>query len=348
MPTRESDSLSAAIAATDAELFASALGNEAAVHDDTDDRSLEQQDDGLEGKVEDEGKEVEAAADDAVSDGEQIEAEGPKKDPLTGQFVKADTAEPPKDGKGEPRIPPGRLRETTERAKAAETALAAERAAREEDKRERDAIRAQMELLSRQIAQGHRAEPPKPKADAPARPDKFADPEGYDLWVENQIAAARNETRDDFSRRLVNMNLASTRDAQPEKFDTAYRDLITAINNGEPEAELARQRVMTSVNPGGELLRWHRSRETLRRVGDNPEVYEQKLRDETRAALLADPEFRKEILAFEVSNGTQPRHVTRLPAAMKSLNGASGSGHLAEGDPEDTSDQGLFNSALAR
>lgn len=356
------DPVAAAVAATDAELFHAALNGDESVHDDTDDRSLEQQDDGLEGAVEDVGEEeeVEAAADDAEGEGE-VEGDAkpkPVKDPKTGQFVKKDAeaeaeeAEVAGPSKGEQtgRVPPARLREETARARAAEAERDALKAAREDDRREREAIKAQMDLLARQVMQRQQPQTQQPKVEAPQRPDMFADPDGYNAWVENQIARVRSETSEDYSKRLINMNLAHTREVHGEKFDAAYQEIISAAQ-AEPEARIAIQKIWHSDNPGGELLRWHRDRVTLREVGGDPESYKQKLRDETRAALLADPEFRKEMLAglradASGNGAVAPRHVTRVPTNLRSLNSASGSSHVTDQEPDDGSDDALFQHAL--
>lgn len=368
MAKGESDALSAALAATDAELFATALGHETAVHDDTNDRGLEQQDRSLEGKVEHDGEaadEVEAADGEAAEvdqtevaakDGDKAdETGGPKRD-ADGKFVKADAEAPAKEAdKADPkdgRVPSAVVRESNEKRRAAEAERDALKAAREDDKREREALKAQVELLGRQFAQRQAPEPAKPEASQ--RPDKFADPEGYDTWVEQQIAAARNETREDFSRRLVNMNLANTREVHGEKFDAAYQGILTAAQT-EPEARLAIQKIWHSDNPGAELLRWHRDRETLREVGADPVAYRKKVADETRAALLADPDFRKEMLAGlkaeaggnGVNGNGAARHVIRVPTkTIPSLNGASGSAQAADTTFDDASEDGFFNRAL--
>lgn len=364
------DAVTAAIAATDAELFASALGGESAVHDDTNDRSLEQQDDGLEGQVENVGEdetevETEAAAEGEEGDGEtEIEAKdkdegadkGPSKDPKTGKFVKADAKEKPEgetDGEAKPEkgglVPPARLREATEKTKAAEAKLA------ESDKRFSE-LSNKFDVVLRQLELSRQPQPqPAAKTEAAARPDKFADPDGYDKWVEDRIASVRNETSEDFTKRLINMNLANTRETHGEKFDAAYQAIVTAAEV-DPEARNSIQRIWNSANPGAELMRWHRNRETLQRVGGDPEAYEQKLRDDTRAALLADPEFRKEIIASLKEeaggkNGGIPRHVVRAAAPARqipSLNGASGSSHLSDQTFDDQSDEGFFERALQR
>lgn len=364
---REDIELSEAVDATEKELFAAALGDEPAVHDDTGDQSIEHPDRGLEGDPEDlgDGTEVEAAPegdDGEVAEGDEpiLDDKAPKKDPDTGKFVKSDTAPNTKEP------PPGRFREVSARAKAAEAERETIKAERDainaqlaDERKGREALAAQLELLSRQVTQRQQSEQPKPAPVVlPPRPDKFADPDGYDKWVEDTIERRAVAAQEEYSRRLVNMNLEMTRDAHGEKFVTAYNAIIDASQQ-DPEARIAINKALASPNAGREIMHWHAARETLREVGPDPAAYRKKVADETRAALLADPEFRKEILAglkdeAAGRGNAAPRNVIRGPiragTTIPSLNGANGAAHLAELNQaafDDPSDEGAFNRALS-
>lgn len=368
--TREDIELSEAVDATEKELFAAALGDEPAVHDDTGDQSIEHPDRGLEGDPEDLGgdAEVEAApeGDEAgeATEGDEAAADdkGPKKDPETGKFVKADPA--PAQNSKEP--PPGRFREVSARAKAAEADREAIKAERDainaqlaEERKGREALAAQLELLSRQVTQRQQAEQPKPaKAEPPPRPDKFADPEGYDKWVEDTIDRRVNAVREAQEHRFVEANLQDARETHGEKFQAAYVGIIQASEE-EPEARIAITKALASPNPARAIMQWHAQRETLREVGGDPAAYRKKIADDTRAALLADPEFRKEILAglkdeAAGRGNAAPRNVIRGPiragTTIPSLNGANGAASLGELNQaafDDPSDEGAFNRALS-
>lgn len=368
------DAVTAAIAATDAELFASALGNEAAVHDDTNDRSLEQQDDGLEGKVEDLGEdtevETEAAAEDAAGDGKaEVEAadegadKGPKKDPATGKFVRAegDAAKDDKADKG--LVPSHVVREKTAQVKAAEErATAAEARVAEADRRLAE-VNGKLDLLSRQFEDSRKPPVVADKKEALVRPDKFADPDGYDKWVEDTIARAvgevkreAQETQDAYTKRVVNMNLAATHEVHKEKFEQAYQAILEDAPKN-PETKIAIQRIWNSDNPGAELMKWHRRQTLLRDFGDDPEAEIQKRIEAALEIKLKDPEFRKQYIAGlrsdasgQNTNGAA-RHVTRaaVPARqIPSLNGASGSAQLSDTTFDDQSDDAFFERALQR
>jgi hypothetical protein len=368
--------LSEAVEATEKELFAAAIGGDPAVHDDTGDQSIEHPDRGLEGDPEDlredgDETEIEAAPEGDVpakgdeaneaADDKERQKEGRKKDPKTGQFVKA-AEDDAAAGDGVPQkgsVPPARLREATarakaaeERAKAAETEREAARAEREQERQERIAIKAQMDLLVHQ--QALREQPQRRQETQPdVEPDMFAEPDAWRAWNRRQTVAMVNEVRQQEAHARVNMNLELTRDTHGDKFDAAYHAIIQASQQ-EPEARIAINKALASPNPGREIMRWHRERETLREVGSDPTAFRQKIAEETRAKLLADPDFRKEILARLREEGKGASHVIRAPiparTTIPSLNGANGSAtlnDLTQAALDDPSDEGAFNRALS-
>ena len=103
-------------------------------------------------------------------------------------------------------------------------------------------------------------------------------------------------------------------------------EAIKQLDPRNPDNMVTVQRLLRSPNPGEAFVQWHKRNETLREVGDDPAKSREKVAADTRAALLADPEFRKQIIAdlqAEANGGTtgKPNTITRLP---RSLNGAPG------------------------
>lgn len=365
MPKRESEELSEAMAATDRELFAAALGDEPAVHDDSGDTSLEHPDKGLEGDPEDIGEEAELEAD---AGEEKSEAdEKPQRDPKTGQFAKTDDEkapkviepeeQPDKDG----RVPSHVVRKKTEQVRAAESREAAANARLEEERNERANLRAQLDAVSREI-QTLRQPPQKVEPKADPEPDMFADPDGWRAWNQRQtiavITAAEERAQarvTEIEHRIIGQSFDAARSADEKSFDAGFNSLMAGVKSGHPEALLVRQRVFASVNPGAELLRWQRGQELLNEFGSDPAAAMQKRIDDALEAKLSDPEFRKKYVAGlkeDANVGGTPRHITR-PAfkAIPSLNGSRGAASLT--DPalqeifDDPSDEGAFNRALS-
>lgn len=354
------DPVSAAIAATERELMDEALGDEN-LDTDASDRSLEQKRDGLEGDVEGdfEGDQPEVQAKDGDADeadadkGEDGEGheDGDEARDDKGRFVKKDAKQGDADtGTTRKEVPPARLREESTARRAAEErakAVEAERdTARQQLAEQQRAYDAKMDLVLRQLQMQQQPQnQQQPKANQ--EPDMFADPEGWRAWNQQQTMQALAQVREESVRNVTNMNLAFTQDRYGEKFDAAYQAIIQAAQV-DPGAKLEIQRALNSPNPGAAIMRWHRDRETLNLVGSDPEAYRKKVADETRAALLADPEFRKEMLAGLRSEGANgnARHVTRLPKQIPSLNGASGAGRN-ERVVGSGSEQELYDDAFA-
>jgi hypothetical protein len=342
MKTVEEQMVSDAIAATEKEIFAEAIG---APEADTDvgeqgDRSLEEMGNGLEGQHEDD----EAADDtDADADGDDEAETGddkPKRDEKTGQFKPK--AEGEKDGKQPAKVeaddtadktgkvPPGRLREEAERRRVAEEALAAERAEKETIKGEVSALNKRLDDLMTAVASGKLAQPqaqPQKQAaeeDDP-RPDMFADPEAYEAWQDRRLARAVGQVQQTHEINRVEMSMQIAHEKHGKAFNEAYSAVINLDTRNPRNVQTVRE-IMASSNPGRALMQWHNQRKTLAEVGDDPAKYREKVAAETRAELMKDPEFRKQLLdelraGASGGDGGKPRTVIR---GTPSLNGARG------------------------
>ncbi|WP_340054580.1 hypothetical protein, partial [Pseudomonas sp. JAI120] len=105
-----------------------------------------------------------------------------------------------------------------------------------------------------------------------------------------------------------------------------------------------------SPNPGEELVRWHRRSTALARFGDDPDAAEARIREETRQALLKDPEFRKQLIADlrqEASTGENgaPRTTTRLPKSIARAGGSNIGVERMDHSAQDNSDQSVADAA---
>lgn len=370
MAEKEIDVLGDAIANTERGLFEEATGKTASSRrgDGPVDRSLEDVGDGLEGQVEDdqaeEGETEEAEADgdteaDSDDKGEdrddkgRFKAKSEDKEEEPDAKAEADTEEEPAP-KPKGAIPPGRLREQTERAAAAEArAKAAEdalKAAREETEKRFSELNAKFEGFTLANRQQQQPKPEPAKVETPPKPDMFADPEGYDKWVQDRVTERIAATEQKFESILVERSMASAHGLHKEAFEKAYQ-AVTALDRSDPSARATVQRIWKSPDPGAALMNWHREQETLREVGTDPAKYRENIAKETREALMKDPEFRKQLLAdlradANGSNGGQARTTTRLPKALSDVAGGK-SAHRDDATPLEDSDEAHFNSAFA-
>ena len=343
----EVDAIGQAIIGTEKEIAGDAWGNEDTdALDDTGNRALEAIGEGLEGQVEDD--------DDAEGDGTETETEAEGEEGETEGEAEADgTTVPAEAAREQPegRVPPSRYREAAERARLAEAerdTLRQQLEARVANP-ELETLKAQVSTLT-QLLQGKQqpqavVEPTQPKK----APDIFEDPQGFTDYITQQVQSAVGSVRTDLRQSAVATSFELAHIRHQDAFPKAM-DAINKLNPASPEDRAVVQRIYSSPNPGEALVSWHNRHEALSRVGNDPAAYEARIREETRQALLNDPEFKKQLLADmrgEALRGDdgQPRTTTRLP---KSLSRAGGSNlGVQRSDPRggDDSDQAVAESA---
>jgi hypothetical protein len=334
MAKAEDDILRDAIIGTEREIAASAFDREEDPPSDGD-RSLESMGTGLEGQHEPEDEDEADKEPDAdePDDGTDDDAH-PKDEPENPDAVEAKDkpSEPDKEpDKTEPqgRVPAGRLREEAERARAAI-------AERDTLKAERDAeraanVRAVAELnakLEGVLAAMQKAQQPTaPPAEKPKDPELFEDPVAYAnsiKWdVKSEIAAFKREMRD----REVNASLEAARTRHGQVFEDAF-GALKGLDFRNPDNAALLKRMEAAPNPGETVVSWHKRNQAIRTVGDDIAAYNARIAKETREALAADPEFRKELIASlrgdaETGDNGRPRTAVRLPGSLARAPGSN-------------------------
>lgn len=349
--------ISNAIIETEKEIAGAAWGDEETeAADPTGDRSLESLGEGLEGQHEDEEAEGSEEAEGEESEGEDGEDEGEGEDaeeqPLAAS-QKADGEPKPEGQQDAPRgrVPAGRLREANEAKRNAEAALEAERNARAEDGKKLAALEAQMatltQLLSRQ--QQPQATREAPKAEAPAVPDIFENPQGFVEHITNQIRSEMGGVRQDLQRQSVETSFRIAHVKHGDAFPKAM-EAINKLDANNPDDRVTVQRIYNSPDPGEALVSWHKRNETLARVGNDPAAYEARIRQETQEALMKDPEFRKQLLASlrseaQQGNDGRPNTTIRLPTSVGRAAGSNLGATREHYGAMDDSDQAVADSA---
>lgn len=279
--------ISEAIGETEQEIFDSAFDN--APDDNDGDTSLEEMDsdDVIDDDLDDsESEEVE-------DDAEEAEEE-PEQDAEEQDTREADNEADRAPSRG---VPSSRLREEANARRAAEAE------ARE--------LRARIDALERTQRQPYQQ--PQPQQAPPQGPDMFADPEGWAAHERGRIMQEINNQR-------FNASLAEAAEQHGDRFQEAFRAVSGLPNT--PENVAIAHRIYNAPNPGRELMRWHDQQNLIKDIGNDPIAFRQKMRED----LMADPEFRQQVIASMRGEATSQRRTqTQLPP---SLNGASGgSGH---------------------
>jgi hypothetical protein len=333
--------ISAAVANTEAEIMAEALGDEEP--EDDADTSLEQMTDGLgEDELETDADDEEAPQQgqqkqpqrEAKPQGEAEDEEEPEDEPEEGE-TEGEEAQPD-DRRGF--IPPPVLREQRQRARAAE-----ERAERVE--RELAELRGQMAAMQNmQPRRQQEEQQPDPE------PDMIVEPARWREWYDRQT--------DQRVERLVQQRMGSFRQEQQERdstrintafnelangprgfeFNAAYQALI-AQDPRDPRARSVVQRIYNSADPGAALYDWWEDNgaEDFRANVAEQLGMEYQREDQDEAPRRGNPPQR------------QARQVYRQPV---SLNSARGGGNRSQNDRDprsfDDSESSVFDYATSR
>jgi hypothetical protein len=344
MAIREVDAITDAIIETEREIAGDPWGQEDTERDTSGDTSLEDMGEGLEGQQEPEDED-EPEGDEPEGE-EETEGEGETEPAIAakpGEAAKPDVVAPTERNL----VPPGKLREANEARRALEVELDALKAelAKGSD------TRAQLDLLTREIAalKAPRVEPRVEPAVVKKAPDMFEDPEGFANYIQDGFRSELAKRDDAMDRLRVGNSMAVAHVQHKDTFEKAYAAL-QELKPDNPDDFAAGRRIVTSPNPGEALVGWYKDRTARAEVGNDLEAYKERLRTETREALMKDPEFKKQLIAElrgDAARGDdgKPRTITRVP---RSLNGAAGSNlGLNRGDPRgsDDSDQGIAESA---
>ena len=337
--------LDAAMIATDREIAAEAWGKEADDLDDSGDRSLEEMGDGLEGQHEDDDEIGEEAGDETGEEtgdetGEEAETgdqTGKEQVAKAGEQETKPAAKPGekpgevaeiKPAKPEGRVPAGVHRERIRAAEAERDELKAQlESEKATARKEFDELKAQFQgvlaVLQRQQPPQQQQESPKPEI----VPDLFEDPKGF-LDHLNRGFQTELQRRDQMLDGLrVENSMQIAHAIHKDVFTQAFA-AIQKLNPQDPDSQMTVRRIYASPNPGEALVDWHKRNETLREVGNDPAAFKEKVARETREALMADPEFRRQLLAelhAEASGGDngKPRTITRLPKSLNNIAGGA-------------------------
>lgn len=229
--------------------------------------------------------------------------------------------DPPANSPPEPAIPPARLREEAEARRAAERRIA-------ELEGQLTAFRSQ------------KPADPAPRVDPVDR--VLSDPTGF----------VREEAKtlvDPFDQRMSQLTeFYSQRDAirdhGREKVAEAFQALDRAANNGDPDAIATVSRVRQSLDPYGDIVRWHQNAATLAETKGDLAAYRQRVLDEA----MKDPDYVRKVVEASRQAAHQAGNVVTRPtvSAPPSLNKV-GSAALPE-NMEDVSDAELFSSTTRR
>lgn len=345
--------LGQAVANTESEIFRSAMDMSEPDEAEEGDRSREEMGEGLEGQheaslAEDESDEAEGEEGEA-----EAETDGEEQPQVTEPKGKTEPDAPQRDDTGK-FVPRSRLTEETNKRREIEDARKADT---DRHAAEIAALNRRFdEMLSRPQPAVPVAAKVEPAAPA-AKPDMFTDPDKYERWVLDQARTnAAQEMGKIVTERMVTASMAEAHEQHGDEFVKAYESLtginpvtnqvVRQIDRADPVRQAEINRIVTAPNPGRALMKWQSQQATLARVGADPAKFEESIRNETREALMKDPEFRKQILAdlkseAATADNGRPRSVTRFPKSLTDVSGGQ-SAQLRNPSDYDDSEEGAF------
>jgi hypothetical protein len=128
---------------------------------------------------------------------------------------------------------------------------------------------------------------PQQNAPQPQAPDFFADPEGAvrAMIAEHvqPLAAHQGRMTEQMSQQFAVQNHGA------EAVQAAYAELENRIAVNPTAARGEYQRIMSSGNPWGELVKWHKNETALKEIGNDPVAYRERLKAELLEEMKGQP-----------------------------------------------------------
>ena len=348
----EKDILATAMIETEKEIFGEGFDKEEMTLDETGDTSLEAMGEGLEGQhePEDEDDEDSEAEEGQEDDEAKVKAEAEAKAETEGKKEPEAKEEPSREG----RVPAGRLREQTEKVRAAEVERDALKAqleqARAESRKELDAINAKFDGVLAAMRQQQPVQQTAPEAKAEEPPDLFEDPKGFAEYMQRGFQTELQRRDRAMEEMRVENSLQIAHSRYGEVFTNAM-ETVKNLDTQNPENLELRRKIYNSPNPGEALVQWHKRAEVLRQVGDDPVKFREQAAAQERERLMKDPEFRRQLLEelradAEAGDNGRARTAVNLPRSLSRVSG--GSSHMADRVSMDDSDSAVFGSVFNR
>lgn len=237
------------------------------------------------------------------------------------------TGQPPASGTvPEGYVPHGRFHAVNETAKA--------------EKERADRLEAMLEQALRRTGQpapaaAPQTEPPKPK-------DLWEDPNGF---TEDVVSKALTPLQEQMREFVFNTSKReATREFGAEKITAAETAMEQAIKAGRLDPKAVAAQLGKSMDPVGDVVRWHQKTSALERVGSDPDAF---VKAEIEK-MLADPAKAGELLqrlqsgAANANRSGTTAPVIELPPSLSKLPGGTNTAAPALGD-----DSERFSRALA-
>lgn len=201
---------------------------------------------------------------------------------------------------------------------------------REEEARLRRLAEDNASRLEKQVAEIQRSI--AARTSQPPPPDPLMDPEGAFTHIQTQFSQQLRNQALDFSERLARRHHGNA------AVDAAFK---------AAEAAGAIPQMINTADPYEELMIWHKRQQTLARVGDDPEAYEKRIREEARQQVIEELKAGKMSLAGGPAvPAPQPHQQPRFPTGLADATGAGS--NVAQPVNDEVMMAGVFDSGRKR
>lgn len=201
-------------------------------------------------------------------------------------------------------------------------------------------MRGQMQMLMQQMRPGQQQT--QQQADQEV-PEIWDSPDGF---VDHRLQQKLDPFQRDLTETKAHFSRLFAVQQHGEDFvNEAQSALENEISAGRMNGEAVTQRLRSSVDPVGEIVRWYRDQKTRQTVGSDPEAFVQQKLEE----MLSDPAQQAKILerirgqASANPSQQQGGPKTQLPPSLNKVPGAGNAPQNLDG-----SDAALFEFATAK
>jgi hypothetical protein len=138
---------------------------------------------------------------------------------------------------------------------------------------------------------------------APQIPNPATDPEGYHAFMQSQQAAEMQNTQLNMSEMMVRQSLG----------DEAVNEAFSALSQ-HPQRDLLMSQFRQTTHPWGQMVSWYKQQKLVTEIGDDPEAYKLKLKEELLAEMRQTPAAQQAPSTPQTPN--LPPRVANTPGAM--------------------------------
>lgn len=176
-------------------------------------------------------------------------------------------------------------------------------AAIKDERKKRQSLRDELNQLKGRMDAQPAPQPAPQRMQQPQIPNPATDPAGYHNYIASQQAAMVENTQLNMSETMVRQSLG----------DEAVNEAFSALQQ-HPQKDMLLSQFKQTAHPWGQMMTWYKQQKLVSEIGDDPEAYKQKLKEELLAE-MQQPQGQGAPSAPQNAPNLPPR-VANTPSAM--------------------------------